>query len=270
MTRRKSAETAILVASDWHYGKLTSSYNCDVAADRLTALAKRMAAIRQIETAGRSFDRLVVLWLGDTVDGADIYPAHMAYTAEPNVEAQAERGSDVLARWLDGLAQTWGAVTFVPVPGNHGRSGKHMHLAASWDVVTYRYVRQKVGKRVKVDMGEWVDFVRMYDIRGHRWLLHHGHYVRMWLGIPWYGLQRRLLAWATTKSLGSFDVAAFGHFHTLGYWPINRLLLVTTGTPVTDDDWARDLLGAEAQPLWWLMGASDEHATTFKYDLRLA
>ena len=178
MTRRKSAETAILVASDWHYGKLTSSYNPGVAADRLTALAKRMSAIRDIETAGRSFDRLIVLWLGDTVDGAEIYPAHMAYVAEPNVEAQAERGSDVLASWLTGLARTWGRVTFVPIPGNHGRAGKFAHLAANWDTVCHRYVKAKATSgavTVDVETEGSVPFVRMYDIRGLRWLLHHGH-----------------------------------------------------------------------------------------------
>lgn len=271
MPRKKSPETAVVIASDWHYGKKTSSYNLDVAEERLFGFADRIGTIHAIETGGRSFDRLVVLWLGDTVDGADIYPGHMAYTCEANVEAQAKRGSDVLAAWTRKLADTWKRVEFVPIAGNHGRTGKHMHLAASWDIVTYRYMAEKVkDRRVKVLADGSDDFVRMHDIRGHRWLLHHGHYVRMWMGIPWYGLSRRLMNWATTESYGGFDVAAFGHFHTLGYWPINRLTLLTTGTPVTDDEWARDVLGAESQPLWWLLGASDDHAITFQYAVELA
>lgn len=271
MTRKRITETAVLIASDWHFGKLTESYNCNVAATRLNDLRIKMQGIRQIESGGRILDKLVVLYLGDCVDGADIYPGHMAYTAEPNVEAQANRGSTVLADWLVGLGEDWGHVDFVPIPGNHGRSGKHMHLAANWDTVTYNYVAQKVrSKRVTVDLDGAASFVRLIQIRGHTWLLHHGNYIRMWLGIPWYGISRRLMNWATTERLGTFEVAAFGHFHTLGYWPINRLTLLTTGTPVTDDEWAREVLGMEAQPLWWLVGASDAHAITFQYALRLA
>lgn len=267
--RKVPGETAVLVMSDIHYGKATATFNPTVCAQRLGRMGEKVALIRDILAGSYNFDRLAVFLLGDVNDGTGIYAGQEHYQAVTNVEAQAWEVAGLLGDWTRRQLDTWGAVDYYAVPGNHGRAGKFAHLAASWDIVAYRYLSAARLPGMSLTMSDDNPFLQTVDVRGHRYLLHHGHMIRAYMGIPWYGIARRLMHWATTERLAGFDVATFGHFHQLGDWHINRLRFLSTGTLVTDDDWALEALGAESPPAWWLFGAGDDHPVTWQYALDL-
>jgi len=256
--------------ADVHFGKRTATYDPEVCQDRLTRLGDKLAGIQSLLAGTYRIDKLVVCLLGDLNDGGQIFAGQEHYQAITNVEEQAWTCAAMLSDWATRQRGIWRAVEFECVPGNHGRAGKFAHLAASWDIVAYKYLASKATRGVTVKMNTEGDpFIRMIDIRGHRYLLHHGHLVRSYMGVPWYGISRRLMSWATTTSLAGFDVAMFGHFHQLGDWHVNALRFLSTGTIVTGDDWALQALGAESPPAWWLFGVGDDRPVTWQFALDL-
>jgi len=268
----KQRETAVLVMSDLHFGKATSSYDPDVFRKRLNQLSKRLERLRALMSA-YEFDELVIACLGDANDGSDIYATQPHHQAITNVEEQAVE----LARLLDkfGLeqAEVWGKVRWECVPGNHGRPTRsRLAEAASWDIVAYRYLMMlNRDDRITVTLPDiHADpFLRMARIYGHGYLLYHGHDIRSYSSIPWYGISRRLMMWSISEKLTGWQVGLMGHFHTSGMWRINRLQMIVTGTMVTDDEWALRTLGWESSNNWWLFGVSKKRPVTWTFELDL-
>lgn len=90
--------------------------------------------------------------------------------------------------------------------------------------------------------------------------------VKMYQNVPWYGLMLRLIRWYSTR-IGPFDVAMVGHFHTIGYWPINKFHLLLSGTPVLEDDWALETFGLESINRTWFFGTTDKYPISWQYAL---
>lgn len=267
MTQR---ESAILVMSDLHFGKETATYNPHVFTERLSELGQSLKRIHAL-LRGYQIDELVIAMLGDANDGTGIYPTQEHHQGISNAEQQADQLSRLLSKFLLGQQRVWGKVRVECVPGNHGRAGKHAHEAANWDIVTYRYLQKSLeDKGIPVRMnGDRADpFIRKIKVRGHSYVLYHGHDIRTFSNIPWYGMMLRLSRWLSTK-ISPFDVALMGHFHTAGTWDINRVRLFLSGTMVSDDDWALRTLGWESANKWWLFGVSDTRPVTWQYGVEL-
>lgn len=262
-------ETAVLVMTDIHYGKKTKNFSPDLVKRRLAAVGRRMGEIRAEHPAAES---LTVALLGDVNDGTDIYKTQPHHQAITNVEEQADDIAGILANWCKEQAEIWGRLDIYAVPGNHGRAGQAAHEAASWDMVAYRYLSHRLQiNRTSAELrtnakGNVMLFP--VTVRRHKLLLHHGHAIKSWSGIPWYGISTRLQRWSTT-GLAPFQALLLGHFHTFGYWSVNRVAVLASGTMITGDDWALQDLGWESANRWWLFGASERELFAWQYGLDL-
>jgi hypothetical protein len=268
--RHRQRESAVLVFTDPHYGKKTTTFNTGVFNRRLDKVGASMGRIREL-LKGYDFDELVVMALGDVNDGSEIYPTQPHHQEVSNVNKQAMRLSERLAPWLVEQKKVWGHVRVECVPGNHGRAGKWAHEAANWDMVTYEYLRLRLaGQGIAVNVNAEADniFIRKVGIRGHQYVLYHGHDIRTFSNIPWYGMMLRISRWLSTK-IAPFDVALMGHFHSFGTWKINQKQLFLSGTMVTDDDWALQTLGWESAAKWWLFGVSNKYPVTWQFGIDL-
>lgn len=266
----KPRESAILTLTDLHFGKQTATFDPDRFAARLKEVEQRVKRIRKL-LGDYAFDELVICLLGDVNDGTGIYPTQFHHQKITNVERQAFYLSSELAQFIERQSDVWGKVRVEAVPGNHGRGGRDAHEAANWDIVTYNYLDAKLeAAGIKVGQsGETNPFLRKIKVRGHSYLLYHGHDIRTFSNIPWYGMMLRLLRWNTTKRLAPFDVVLMGHFHSFGAWSINRVRLFCSGTFVTDDEWALQSFGWESAPMTWLFGVSDTRPVTWQYGIEL-
>lgn len=232
-------------------------------------LGEKLKAIRDIMAASYDFDEFVVMLLGDVNDGTGIYATQSHHQAETNVEEQAEQLTDYLSPWFKKQRDIWGKVRIECVPGNHGRAGKFAHEAANWDIVAYKYLKSKLSGHCRVEMPRRGNkFLRVAEVKGHRYLIYHGHDIRSFGNIPWYGISLRLARWHTTK-LAPFAVSIMGHFHTCGDWPLNQVNMLLTGTMVSDDEWALQSLGWESVNRWWLFGVGAEHPMTWQFKLEV-
>jgi hypothetical protein len=261
-------ETAVLAVSDLHYGKRTPTFNPEIFKKRLEALGRKLVRIRELLDA-YAFDELVICLLGDANDGTDIFPTQPHYQAITDVQVQAHELAEHLASFIEGQLPVWGAVRVEATPGNHGRTGTRAAEAASWDIVAYNYLALRLRDKVQVNYNRDADpFVRKVKVRGHDFLLTHGHDIQSYANIPWYGIMLRCMRWST-GNLAPIDVVLTGHFHSLGVWRINKLHLFLTGTMVTDDEWSRRRFGWEPIPAWWIFGVSDKHPVTWQFALWL-
>lgn len=266
--RPRRRETAVLLMSDLYWGKKTATFDRAILRARLEAFGEKLAGIRELLGGEYEFDELRIALLGDANDGSGIYPTQAFHQDQANVEMQARELAAFLAPWLRAQKGVWGSLSLDCVPGNHGRSGKFAHEAASWDIVAYRYLADRLGDAVPLRMNERGNvFMLPATLYGWRFLWYHGHSIKMHMSIPWYGLQRRLNNWSTTSQYGPIDVAASGHFHTLGCWQLNRIISFLTGTAVSDDDWSVETLGYESATRWWIFGASPQRPVTWQFAL---
>jgi hypothetical protein len=260
----------MLVMSDIHFGKKTMTYNPEVFEKRLSEASKRLRRIRTL-LGDYKFDELVVCVLGDTVDGAGIYPTQFHHQDLTNADEQAEVLSKLLAKFGKEQQDAWGKLRFECVPGNHGRSGAFNSEAQNYDLTTYKYLELRLEEAgIPVLYNKTGDlFIRRITVRGHRYLAFHGHSIRLFQQIPWYGITQRVMRWHNS-SLAPFDTVLMGHFHTCQMVTANKVRIFLTGTPVTDDEWALQILGMEGSPRWWLVGISDHHPITWQFTVDLA
>lgn len=267
----KQRESAILTLSDLHFGKKTATYNPNIFDKRLVALGDKLGRIRDL-LSDYNFDELILCCLGDMVDGAGIYPTQYHHQSLTNANEQADVLSDLLSDFSRTQKKIWRNVRVECVPGNHGRSGKFTHENQNHDLMMYDFLRLKTQAHgVAVNWNKTQNpFIRKMNVRHHNFILYHGQDVRMYQGIPWYGMAMRVFRWLSTRKVGRFDAILLGHFHTTGMWDINEVELCLSGTMATDDDWALQTLGYESSPHWWLFGVSDSRPITwrFKIDLR--
>lgn len=262
-----SNETAVLAMSDIHYGKRTPTYTPEGFAHQLGRIGSRLEVIRN-SISGRQIDRLVVAILGDFNDGADIYPTQEHHQAVTNPNEQAKQASELLAAWLLEQKNIWGELRVEAIPGNHGRVGKRAPEAANWDIVAYQYLRLKLMGEIPVVIAENDTGIHKISIRGHRFLLYHGHKIGFGGGLPFAGIRRRVNSWLSTKEIGQFDALLMGHFHLLSHTRINRIHVLTSGTPVTGDSWGLQQ-GWENSNEWWLFGVSDLRPISWQYAIDL-
>ena len=71
--RRKGEEVAVAVLSDWQLGKITASYNSDIAAGRVAEFAEKVVELTNIQRASHPVKKVHIWALGDIIEGTDIF-----------------------------------------------------------------------------------------------------------------------------------------------------------------------------------------------------
>lgn len=257
--------TAVLLLSDLHYGKETDSYSPASAKRALDTAAKQLASAQELF----KYDNLHVLILGDINDGSGIFPTQSNEQAIQNPEEQANQASELLTTFLRGQAeQVWKKVTVDCVAGNHGRLGRYADERANWDQIAYRYLQKNLLGSIPVSLQDkGSPFFKRVRINGHWILLHHGHAIPCGGGIPVHATNRRMLMWQHTNR-GPFKMLVMGHLHTLAHWEHCGIQVLISGSPVTGDEYIRNL-GSEGSQSWWLFGTSKKYLIEWQVPLRL-
>lgn len=283
-------ETAVLLLSDFHAGEVVrpeeiagvNEYDSAILATRLELLAEKVAGLVEFHRRYADVRRLVVGLLGDMTSGT--------------IHEELERGADLtaveqpaLAGWLTAcviaeLARTFDEVEVRAVVGNHGRLKQKPYYKQafnSYDFQAYQlaalWLRDVAN--VRFELGRNVfDTV---DIEGWRFLFTHGHTVRGWGGIPFYGLERAFAnaqkrnQYAEAQRAGDLRApvkpvhfACIGHFHTEGDIPHGYGHTIMNGSPKGADEFG-SILGKFGRPNQRLFGVSPEYGVTFNYPVWL-
>lgn len=287
MVKKKRSETAVILVSDLQFGRVSPTYSPE---EGLATLEKVRDAIIDIKTdhlRNYIFDQLVIVYLGDIVDGDCIFPGH-AWELKIGAADQIM----ALSEWIDDnfhkpLKDAFGKITLVGVPGNHGRPTPRpgqTTARTNYDLMLYnnfsllhkrsngvkcsfdyKVALEKTpdGKySVKADTG--YVYIKGYKVRGWKMLLYHGHGIVSWAGVPFYGIVNRVKSWSL--SFGEFNIFCMGDKHVAWSWPLShRLEIFLNGTALTGDEWAMQRIGMPAGQTWWFFGVSDKRPVSFRY-----
>jgi hypothetical protein len=252
--RSKSGEVAVLLLSDWHFGKETTSFNSQVAAERLEILADKVAKITEIERADHPVRRCHALVNGDLADNTGIFPGQ-AYEVDSTTFEQTFNAASALERLLRRLLLIFPVVEVDEAAGNHGRIGRKGDYAATdnIDLLIYRIVRERLkeyevsGRLIWHPSTSWYSIV---EAGTYRALQLHGHQIKSFGGnTPAFGILRKANAWASGV-LEEFTDVYLSHFHQALVLPManGRGRVFVNPSIESDSVYAKEFVAATGTP----------------------
>jgi hypothetical protein len=252
--RTAKAEVALLHVSDWQWGKVTQSFNSDIAAERVDRLAKLVVRLTSIERADHPVHECHVMLGGDMVEGVAIFPGQ-TFEIDGPLFKQMFRAVGGGERLLRTMLANFERVVIWEEPGNHGRLGrKGDHPEEdSADLLVYRLIRERLaayeqeGRLVWNETQGWHSIV---EIGKYRALLVHGDEIRSFGGqTPAFGIAKKVNAWAT-GIVAPFTDAYMGHWHALHVIPLahGKGRVFVNGSLESDNVYAQEFVGASGTP----------------------
>jgi hypothetical protein len=92
----------------------------------------------------------------------------------------------------------------------------------NWSYIVAHLIKQGVSLLPNVSVNIHAKATALVQVHKEKYLTFHGHQIKGWAGIPYYGFERRV-AMEATKRLGiegaEFTKLVFGHFHVSGNLP---------------------------------------------------
>lgn len=249
----KKEEIAVLHLSDVQWGKVTSSYNSDIARKRLFNLALATGRIIDARKHSARIDELHLYLGGDIVEGEDIFPGQKHLIDAP-VYAQAIHGASAsIARLVLRLLCHVSRIKIFSVRGNHGREAGS---PSNWDEVCYEIAkrdllggadlfpdRKVIQKRIEFGpIGDWFQVDKVFDWGN---LLIHGDQLSGGLGGT--GFKTKIAGWIDAIP-DPWDYLWLGHFHQFSSWVINNRTVLVNGTTESDNQYAQESFAAVGVP----------------------
>lgn len=268
--RKADPEAAIVLMSDWQWGKRTATYDSDVAKQRVEAYTDKALRIIDYVRKHHPVPEVHVLYLGDLVEGELIFPGQ-AHRIDASLYRQTFEVAEAIATQLRRFKANVDTVKAEGVRGNHGELGgrgrRDMHPETNADCMAMNTARLMLGDGIDfpepVVTGERAWYA-VHEVMGKRWFLAHGDQVKgASFGIPWYGFGKKVQGWYMT--LGPFDYVATGHWHQTVREDINGIIHFGAGSTESSNTYAQEFLaGGGQQGSQWLIfqnvdGLTSEH-----------
>ena len=169
--------------------------------------------------AGYYIPRLHILGTGDYISG-DIHEELKVTNAYPTPVQSVRAGYDIGA-FVATLAPHFEQVTgdFITLD-NHGRMTRKNQAAEggenNWGYVVAHIIQQHVARLSNVKINIHAKASALVHVGPEKYLLFHGHQIKGWAGLPYYGFDRRV-AMEAIKRMGVpeavFTKMVMGHFH---------------------------------------------------------
>lgn len=219
--------THVLHLTDLHNGEVTmkdevdgfGEFNPEIFTQRLNTLASRVIDVTNVKRSGYQIPRLHVLATGDYVSG-DIHQELQVTNAYP-APVQAVRAGLDIGAMLAMMAPHFAEIVVDMITlDNHGRMTKKNQASEggqnNWGYVVAHIVKQFLGKHSNIDIRIHAKASALVPIGSEKYLLFHGHQIKGWAGLPYYGFDRRV-AMEAVKRMGfpetGFTKMVMGHFH---------------------------------------------------------
>ena len=241
----KFDETEVIILSDLHFGKKVViegqvTFDKDIAASRFKSI---MAGMRHLNESyiqpNHSIDELVIVLLGDIVDGELIYAGQPYNQDMPLLDQLTFAAALIKKELLDPASQMFGSVRVVAIPGNHGEirndRGEHMmHPKTNFDTILALMLQMGSQDLKNVTFDIATTTIHTAMIRNWKFLMAHK------LPAPQAGSPGRARYGGYFERF-RFDAVLRGHFHVpdLGYY--NTKPVIMNGSLPGVDDYSLEL-----------------------------
>jgi len=270
--RSRGEETAVLMLGDWQLGKETPSYSSEICEQRIALLRDKADRLVEIQRADHPVKRIALFLLGDMVEGELIFPGQ-AHQIDSSLFRQVTvDGPRILGDTVRWALSRFDQVNVYAVPGNHGaiggRARRDMHPESNADRMLYEVTRQ-ITDQARLTWNVADDWWAAADLGEHcRFLLAHGHQIRGYAGLPWYGFLKKVLGWASLQRIWpemEFDHVAVGHFHTPTTMYFNGRRVWVNASTESHNPYALEQLAAAGEPAQWLLFVKPGQGVTAEY-----
>lgn len=248
-TRKGQPEVALVHCTDWQLGKRTVSYGSETCAQRIERFIDKTIRITEIQRKHHPVKECVVLFGGDMVEGAQIFPGQ-SYEVDATLYQQLFEASRIMSQVVATLAANFESVRVVCEYGNHGRLGRYgeMPKGDNVDRMAYEITRQQVGHLTKSWQASDA-WYQIFNIGNYKGLLVHGDEIKSFGGnTPAFGILRKVNAWAGGV-IEDFTDCFMGHWHTpMSLTMSNGGRIFVTGSPESHNEYAREFVAATGIP----------------------
>jgi hypothetical protein len=234
--RKGSPVVPVLHLTDVHMGAVQdsneiegfNSYSPEIADLRMTDLTARWLNWVNYQRKAYKIDEAAIIVTGDMISG-DIHEELRTTNAFP-APVQVARASELIARFIGEISPyfKYVRVHFIS-EDNHSRLTKKPQ-AKEAGMNSLNYLVGYMAKTYLLNLGN-VSFdiypmnEKVINVNERLYLITHGHTIRGWMGVPWYGVERKVGKEALARMqiiMQEFDRAkeigfhkyVFGHFHT--------------------------------------------------------
>ena len=235
---RKGTSNVIPVIqfTDWHVGEVQlpdeiedfNAYNYDIAKSRTKDVTRRFIDWVNLHRNVYNINTGQVFVTGDMISG-DIHDELKATNEFPS-PVQVVKAAELLAERIYEMSDHFGVlkVDFIS-EDNHARlTRKPQAKEAGFNTFNYlvgKMTEAYLAQITNVDFNIWPMLEKVVNVNGMRYLIGHGHSVRGWMGVPWYGIERKIgkesqarlqviMSEKEKMDLIGFDKYCIGHFHT--------------------------------------------------------
>lgn len=210
----KDAETAVVHFSDLQIGKVSDSYDTQIAIERVHTVVDKVRRITEIQRADHPVPKCVVLFGGDMVEGNGIFPGQ-AHEVDSTSYAQLFAATRLMVEVVLSLLEDFDDVEVYAVPGNHGRIGRKGDEAreTNLDNIAYGFAAQQLADQFRCvwhPTGHWYQHIR---IGNYTALLVHGDQIKGFSGTPAFAIARKCTAWSSGAIPVDFQDVFIGHYH---------------------------------------------------------
>jgi hypothetical protein len=243
-----SVSLVVALLSDLHLGRKTPSFDSRVLGERVKRYIKAIEGILSAHGG-----ELVILGLGDYVDGANIYP-RQEYEQEMDPNEQVDVAFEITRELVEMASRFYGVV------GNHGRTSEGEH--GNYDYFYLLQVKALMGDRASISKRHH-EYFKLPS--GDVVLLSHPPPPRIYSyqGIPDYGIRR----FVSSHVSGNRELREvfFGHFH-IPKVTYEVIPVYLNGSFLSDDEYSR-MLGFKTHPSQLVVVKSDSGNIVYVVEL---
>lgn len=226
-TKAGSPITHVLHLTDLHNGEVTrkdevdgfGEFNPALFDARLQDLASRVIDVTAVKRSGYNIPTLHVIGTGDYISG-DIHEELKVTNAYP-APVQCVRASFGIGAAIALMAPHFERVVcdFITLD-NHGRLTRKNQASEggenNFGYLVAHGLKQYLSRFPNVEMRIHAKPSTVIRIGSERYLAFHGHEIKGWAGLPYYGFDRRAAMEAVKRMNvpdSAFTKMVFGHFH---------------------------------------------------------
>ena len=277
-----SRETLLFHWSDWHaYEKIDpeavlglNDYGAERFGKRVHRVVSTSLSIKdRLERGGGwTFPEAVIALNGDFISGTIHEVEH--HSDAPNVVMAAYGTGMTLAAAIRDVAARFQKVRIVCTSGNHGRlpdarKVQQKDPLRSWDTAIYLFAKTALADCKNIEWHIPAAWNITYHIGPWQFYQGHGHNIKSWMHIPFYGIRRMASNLNAVYSVvgGPIHNWLFGHFHTLASLELAGGESFVNGSLIGPSEFAVNSLGEAGKPCQWMLLVHPEHGITGRWPI---
>ncbi len=276
----KITEHAVLHLSDEHADQVVEAhrvgfmedFNFNVALCRAEKLIDTVIDWTTNKLPMHTFPVLHIFLNGDHSSG-EIHGA-TSHSHHKNMFRNALSIAQMHSLMFRDLAPYFPKIKIYCTSGNHGRRSTKKNYYGPWD--NWDYLVHETAKQLCADIPniEFLipeSFSMNVIINGFGFHVCHGDDVRGWMGLPWYGLERKTRRLVSLhQSQGQkVDYFVFGHFHACSTTADLTGEMIVNGAFPATDPYSYDSFSGYRTPMQMFHGVHQKHGISWRLPVKI-